>query len=438
MDYFWVMIPIAIVVALIIIFALKSRSKRLCSADDIVGGENNSVPAVSQSMKISSSQETGIIIPVEFLPATTQIDEGRLFEITDSTVIARISQTIPGAAQTVANTAAKNIAKETLSNPNMFLVKIPSGATLVNPTKKGVQYATYRGAKKGLAEVVKPDFSKMTKATSLANGVANVMNVGSLVVGQYYMSEISSKLEIMTKSIDRIGDFQDREFKSRILSVITLVSEISQFSSEIMENDDQRNLKLVALDNLKATSTELLGQVNITISDITQKTPNPDYKDYQSKVNDFKKLVGYQNTLVAVLEEISKLTYLLGKGSISIERSYASFNKYLELSMQTRCILGQWHDKQVKVLRIDLEKERISKAGFEAVVSAIPGLFDNKYKYNELSQSFINEISTQAQTIPESSTKPKEVYDADVEIVIKGGKYFYLHEVADNGQETTA
>lgn len=39
MDYFWVMIPIAIVVALIIIFALKSRSKRLCSADDIVGGE---------------------------------------------------------------------------------------------------------------------------------------------------------------------------------------------------------------------------------------------------------------------------------------------------------------------------------------------------------------------------------------------------------------
>ena len=194
----------------------------------------------------------------------------------------------------------------------------------------------------------------------------------------------------------------------------------------------------MALDNLKATSTELLGQVNITISDITQKTPNPDYKDYQSKVNDFKKLVGYQNTLVAVLEEISKLTYLLGKGSISIERSYASFNKYLELSMQTRCLLGQWHDKQVKVLRIDLEKERISKAGFEAVVSAIPGLFDNKYKYNELSQSFINEISTQAQTIPESSTKPKEVYDADVEIVIKGGKYYYLHEVADNGQETTA
>lgn len=133
---------------------------------------------------------------------------------------------------------------------------------------------------------------------------------------------LSCKLETMTKSIDKIGDFQDREFKSRIMSVITLVGEISQFSSEIMESDDQRALKLSAIENLKATATELLGQVNITISDITQKTPDPDYKEYQSKVDDFQKLVGYQNALVTVLEEISKLTYLLGKGSISTERSY--------------------------------------------------------------------------------------------------------------------
>lgn len=286
------------------------------------------------------------------------------------------------------------------------------------------------------ANLTKVDVTKVTKATTVANGVANVMNVGSLVVGQYYMSVISSKLETMTKSIDKIGDFQDREFKSRILSVIILVGEISQFSSEIMENAEQRNLKLAALENLKATATELLGQVNITISDITQKTPNPDYKEYQSKVNDFQKLVGYQNALITVLEEISKLTYVLGKGSISTERSYSSFNKYLELSVQTRTLLGQWHDRQAKVLRIDLEKERITKAGFEAVVSVIPGLFDDKFKYNGLSQSLVNEISTQAKNIPESPAELKHVYDDDVEIIIKDGKYYYLHESPARVQET--
>jgi len=51
----------------------------------------------------------------------------------------------------------------------------------------------FRGAKstKGHANLVKVDPTKINKATKIANIGANVMNVGSLVVGQYYMAEIS-------------------------------------------------------------------------------------------------------------------------------------------------------------------------------------------------------------------------------------------------------
>ena len=126
------------------------------------------------------------------------------------------------------------------------------------------------------------------------------------------------------------------------------------------------------------------------------------------------------------------MTYLLGKGLISIERAYSSFNKYLEHSVQTRTLLRQWHDKQVKALRIDLEKERISKAGFEGVVSAIPGLFNDKFKYNELSKNFANKIYSQTKNISESPAEPKQVYDNDVEIIMKDGKYYYLHESSDS------
>ena len=235
MDYIWIIIPLVLVVALIAALVLKWRGKGHSIDRDVADGRTLA-PEASEVLEIESVQERRISIPIVQLPATTVINEKSLFEITDHMVISRISAAIPAAAQTAANTAAKAIVKETLNNPNMYLVKIPSGTTLVNPTRKGVQYATYRGAKKGLAEVVKPDITKMTKATTVANGVANIMNVGSLVVGQYYMSEISSKLETMTKSIEKISDFQDREFKSRILSLITLVGEISQFSSEIIEN----------------------------------------------------------------------------------------------------------------------------------------------------------------------------------------------------------
>jgi hypothetical protein len=171
---------------------------------------------------------------------------------------------------------------------------------------------------------------------------------------------------------------------------------------------------------------DLLGQVNITIFEITQKNPNPKYEDYQSIVDDFKKLIEYQNVLTAVLAEISKLTYLLGKGEISAEQSYIVYNDYCERSTQTRNLLRQWHDRQVKALRIDLDKERVSKAGFEAVVSAIPGLIDEKYKYIELRRDFADEINAQTNAVTTTPDEPKQVYDEDVQIIIKDGKYYYL------------
>jgi len=370
-----------------------------------------------------------ITIPIELLPATTQIEDKSLFEITDHTVISRISGLIPFTLQNGTRIMANN-ALNPLKGTELVKMDIPFSQLTKSKDMAGAARGYVHGGKgvAAQANLTKVDMTKVTKATAVANGVANVMNVGSLVVGQYYMSEISSKLETMTKSIDKISDFQDREFKSRILSVITLVGEISQFSSEIMEDDEQRTLKLSALENLKATATELLGQVNITISGITQKSPNPNYEDYQYKVGDLKVLVEYQNILVAVLAEISKLTYLLGKGAISTERSYAIYSKYLEQAKQTRTLLGQWHDKQVTALHIDLNKERISKAGFEAIISAPLGLIDDKFKFKALKQSLVYEISTQANQSLESPDEPKRIYDEDVEIIIKDGKYYYLHE----------
>ncbi|WP_312644843.1 topoisomerase IV [Hydrogenoanaerobacterium sp.] len=438
MDCFLITALPIIALALIVGGVVFLRKKSNSNGNNAISTEHTDSVNSEALVTAGGVQDGEITIPIELLPVSTQIDEKSLFEITDSTVVARISELIPFTSQTGTRMMANN-ALNSLKGTELIKMDIPFSR--LTKSKDVVDAARgYVHGGRGVAaqaNLTKVDMTKVTKATTVANGVANVMNVGSLVVGQYYMSEISSKLETMTKSIDKIGDFQDREFKSRILSVITLVGEISQFSSEIMGNDGQRTLKLSTLENLKATATELLGQVNITISDITQKCPNPNYENYQSKVEDFKVLVEYQNVLVAVLAEISKLTYLLGKGSISTERSYVAYSKYLGQARQTRTLLGQWHDKQVTALHIDLSKERITKAGIEAVVSAIPGLFDDKYKYNELSQSFVNKISTQVQAIPESSAKPKEVYDADVEIIIKGDKYYYLHDAAGSSQQTT-
>lgn len=325
----------------------------------------------SEALELECVQGREVVIPIELLPETAEIDENSIFEITDRTVIARITATIPAAAET----AAKTITNKGLKNLEVYRAVIPNGATLAESKEiEGAVRGFYRGARniKGQANLVKVDLTKSTKAASLAKGAANIANVGSLVVGQYYMAEINSKLETMNDNMHKISDFQQREFKSRILSLISRVGEISQFSSEIMENDDQINIKLTSIENLKGSATELIGQVNLTITDISQKITNPNYGEYQEKVDEFNILVEYQNVLITVLEEISKLTYLLGKGGISSDMSFSLFNKYLEQSVQTRNSLEQWHDRQVKSLCIDLEKNRISKTGIAGFLGLYP------------------------------------------------------------------
>lgn len=82
----------------------------------------------------------------------------------------------------------------------------------------------YRGFTRGpkgvkeQANLMKVSPTKTKKITTNKDGniCANVMNVASLVVGQYYMCGVNSKLEGINKSLSAISDYQKREFKSRV------------------------------------------------------------------------------------------------------------------------------------------------------------------------------------------------------------------------------
>lgn len=443
-----VLIAIA-VIAVVVVFLRKRTSSVLSNTE-------STEQAMSTDILATTGTHGGeLSIPIELLPATIQIDENSLVEIKDRSVVARISQTLPAVVEIASRTLTSNAANaalqqtakaanvavqkanQALQSGNIYRVVIPAGAKLADSqAMEGAKRAIFRGAKgiKGQANLVPVTAQKasevvpanIAKTAKVANVAANVMNVASLVVGQYYMSIIDSKLETLTKSIGKISDFQDREFKSRILSVITLIGEISQFSTEILEDDSQRKLKLSALEGIKATTTELLGQVNITIVDIMKKNSNPVYEEYESVVEELKTLVGFQNVLVSVFEEISKLTYLLGKRTISTDQSYALYNKYTDMSVQTRTLLSEWHSKQVDALRIDLSKERVAKAGIQAVISIPLGWIDEKHNYKAIKKTIAHEIASQANHIIGRAEQPRDVYAEDVELIIKEGKYYYL------------
>jgi hypothetical protein len=420
MDNPIVILAIAVAVALIAVgVVVFLKRKRKTSKQAAIEFDEKNVLT-----EITATEAELVEIPITQLPATMVLNENSLFEITDRTVIARISALVPVAVQTATRTMANN-AQNLLKGAELVKLDIPFSKLAQSKDLAGAARGYVHGGRgvAAQANLTKVDMTKVTKATTLANGVANVMNVGSLVVGQYYMSEISAKLEKMSDGINKISDFQDRQFKSRIISLIARVEKYSGFSSEIIENDELRLRTLGTLENLEGDATELLGQVNIEITDISKKTPNPSYQEYQDKIDDFGVLVEYQNVLVAVLGEISKLTYLLGKGRTSSEMSYSLFNKFLEQSVAARDVLEQWHDKQVEALKIDLDNNRKSKNWF----AALPGIVNENWKYQSLTQGLAEKINNQSQTTPLSLSKPKEVFEEDVEIIIRDEKYYYLH-----------
>lgn len=367
------------------------------------------------------------LIQIERLPATVMIEDKALFEIKDKMLIARITESIPKAAETI----AKTINKKAFSDVELYKVIIPSGTALVDSKEmQGTFRGLFRGKKgiQGHANLVKVDPTKISKVGIVANGAANALSVGSFVVGQYYMTEINSKLETMCKSINQISDFQDREFKSRILSLIVRVGKISNFSSEILDNNDLRYIKLQTLEDLESEGTQLLQQFNLTVSDIINKNSKIDYKVYQIKVEEFGILAEYQKLLMSVLEEISKLTYLLGRGEISTEMSFSIYFTYLEQTNQFSANLEKWHDWQAELLGIDMDKNRIAKKGFDKVIAIMPGLVNDNINYRELKPGLVQKVNIQKISQRTDFPVANDYYKQDVQIIIRQGKYYYLKD----------
>ena len=99
MDYILITVSTIIAVALIagLVFYLRRKSK-LSGNDALVSSASSS--SGSGMLGADHIQNNIIAIPIELLPATTHIEEKRLFEITDQKVISRISELIPFTSQT--------------------------------------------------------------------------------------------------------------------------------------------------------------------------------------------------------------------------------------------------------------------------------------------------------------------------------------------------
>lgn len=374
---------------------------------------------------VSNDAPVELVIKMELLPAEVIKDESALVEITDRKVLAHIYNLVPELAQ--AGNATNNVAQAIQANGEvLYRAILPAGAKLSNSrTLEGAVKEMYHGANgiKGHADWLPVEAQKGSSV--VVNTAAAAMGVASMVVGQYYMTQINAELGAINDGISEIQNFQDNEYRSRVFSLIAHVKKIADFQTEILENNELRISKINQLDSLEEECTQLLGQANLTLASFAKKT-DLDYETYEKVVGNSQNWLMYQKSLLDVLYKIAELRYTLHLGAVSREQCIAILPTYTKQVQDTQSRLAAWHEGTTERLKIDTDEVRRKRAGFDGVIHFLPGLFNEDLNYRSIEKNTVNMIRTQISGESTLSIDKSELYSEDVQLIAKDGKIYYL------------
>lgn len=382
------------------------------------------VDTTKECASIETEPTTELDIQIEMHPSESIEDETGLVEITDSKILAQVSNLLPGLFQT--GNSINNVARIIRNGP-VYKPIIPEGAKLAK--SKDVEEA-FRGICLGDNGIkAQANFVKVKSGAAIAtNSVSSVMNVSSLIVGQYYMKQINAELDVISEGIDQIQNFQDNEYRSKVFSLVAHVKRISNFQSEILENDELRISKIYQLDSLEKDCAELLGQANFALADFTNMN-KLSYKEYENVIAEVQKWYTYQKSLIEVMYKISDLRYTLHLGAVSGEQCADLLSTYQEQIGDTHERINVWHYKTAKRLGIKIDEICRKRAGLDGAIHFIPGLLKDEYKFRSIDMKTVKMIIEQAMGYEEQcAAYTSELYNEDVQLISKDGRLYYLPE----------
>lgn len=336
-------------------------------------------------------------------------------------LLAHVNNLIPNLMQT--GISANNVVKST--SDVVYLAIIPAGATLTNSkSMNGAVRGIYHGNNgiQGQANFVAVNQSSQVIANSVSTGI----NITSMIVGQYYMAQINSELAKINDEILKISNFQDTEYKSKILALLIQIKRISTFQTEILENKRLRDSDIDKLNTLEQTCIELLGQANLMIKEHI-KREDLDYKEYNQALKEVQNWYNYQKMLIEILYKITELKNILYLGTISEEQLNVVLNTYTKQVTDVRNSLVSWHENVTKKLGIDLETARRKRKGLDGAIHWIPGLFKDDFNFSTLSEQTKAMIEEQTLNYDlNAKFSISDSFNKDVKLISKDGKLYYL------------
>ncbi len=358
---------------------------------------------------IKGKENDGIVIKEEaqsYFPAIQIIENNDIIPSNKSliknevvkSILSKIDNVVPKASNI--KCSSKNAVELSKKGKVLFSASVEDTNKMLSAGSNkfyGTQISKVPGQNKNLFS----GQTQFTKETDLTKNLAkqqltNVgMNAASMVVGQYYMSEINDKLEDIKNSIDNISKFQDSEYLSKLLHTCSKINEITENQNDILSNDEVRKNAYSDIKDIETKCAELLGQANIQIGkDITDNELNA--KNYFKKVKEIEVWYKRQQVTQELLLKIGDLRFTLANGSEKSTLSHKQFNNYLDTTNRINKQLELWHNNYINKLGIDVDKHRKKGSLFKVREKTI-GLIKEDWNYNKVEDSTIKQILFQTE-----------------------------------------
>lgn len=409
-------------------FLFGNKKKKKEEPEAVLSPVQSTVPSEEPMPETEDASQDGFAeIEVTVIPADAALDEEKLIEIKDPKVLGRISEFLDVAKQVVPSIVDKI---ETNKNGEIYRVKYPSEAKVQVKGKPG----KYRGMVWRLDENGKrigyDAHAEITpvERQAAAKVASSVMNVASVVVQQYYLTEINNKLGSIKENVAAISGFQENEYRGAIEALFYGVQKIVDHKDEMLGNDELRVTTLHKLGDYEDECAKLLGQASGTLEGIAKKIPS-DYAEYEKAMQEAGKWRAYQSTLLQILRSTSDLQFALSFGKTSNALCYATFNRCLDHAAETQGLLPAWHQSAGERLEIDLETNRRRRSGTDQILHLLPGLFKKEQNYCSLDEGVARIIKEQSgEPCLLEAPEEKNLFERDVPLVFKKGKVYYCIE----------
>lgn len=263
-----------IIIIIILFFVLKISNKK--------DGE------IENNITVVSEEKTPNLFPLIQIIENNQVVPLEKNKIID--------EKIKNAISTIDNVTPKSIiigknikkGKQLLDDNRVYFSAIKEGTENMQAVgKTGKVYGTQMIKDKKTNRMLFDKQTEFTKEGVLVKSAGKdaLVNAGfnaaSMVVGQYYMAEINSKLENIENSINDISDFLDSGYQSKLMYIVSKLKEIIDNKVEILNNSVSTKKRYDEIIDLEKECTILLGQAN---EKLKKEIPDNevDFKIYKS------------------------------------------------------------------------------------------------------------------------------------------------------------